>query len=191
MYQRDSANLSNRNTEGIVTNLNSFASLSDDYIANKALELGIDPSSFHLETINIFKDLENARSKMFSKKLQIIAEEKEIEDKKGQSSNVRGEDVESNGGAPLGVPDVGVDTESQREGCESGEIGVDNIDNEFTPVLSRKSKKALRRKLSDKKVSVRKTSLCDVSNLSRTQTNHPVSGIVEGPRTRSKPHRFK
>ena len=137
---------------------------------------------------------------MLDRKQQIIAEDK----KKGDSSKlVEGKltkisevDEAVHSEASLNVPvNMGVndDNTANNDNMDnnSEEDFIPGDDEDFTPVLSRKSKKLLRKKMSDKKISVRKTSLCDVSNLSRIRTNHPLSGIVSGPRVRNKPYRYK
>jgi hypothetical protein len=62
MEDRARSLTSNRNLSG--TNLNSknsFVVLDNDYIYSKVLEMGVDPSTFHLDNIDCLKDLEIAR----------------------------------------------------------------------------------------------------------------------------------
>ena len=73
---------SNRNLEG--TNLsvsNSFAMLDDDNIYNRALEMGVDPSSFSLEKIDNMKALEIASHSIDSKKVEEVEEHQHDKEK--------------------------------------------------------------------------------------------------------------
>ena len=104
---------------------------------------------------------------MLDRKQQIIAEDK----KKGDSSKlVEGKltkisevDEAVHSEASLNVPvNMGVNDDNTANNNNmdnnSEEDFTPGDDEDFTPVLSRKSKKLLRKKMSDKKISVRKTS---------------------------------
>ena len=51
---------------------NSFPVLDDREIVEKALEIGIDVSSMHLETVNMLKDLELARDNLSKQKRRLV-----------------------------------------------------------------------------------------------------------------------
>jgi hypothetical protein len=112
-----------KNLEGNVpVNVNSFFVLQDDVILDKALESGIDAASLPLATIHLLKDLESARDNLINK--QFI---------KNASSKV-------------------VEIENVNSGEEDNDLfgTEDNLD-EFTPVVSRKTKKNLKKLFGGKK----------------------------------------
>jgi hypothetical protein len=59
-----------RNNEGkkLISNANFFSVLDDDNVVNKALELGIDASSIHLESIHLMKNLKKAMASLSERK---------------------------------------------------------------------------------------------------------------------------
>jgi hypothetical protein len=145
-----------KNLEGNVTvNVNSFSVLQDDVILDKALEIGIDAASLPLATIHLLKDLESARDNLINK--QVI---------KNASSKV-----------------VGI--ENVISGEEDNDLfgTEDNLD-EFTPVVSRKIKKNLK-KLSGGKKSNQGAPLCGTKSLRKGSNNHPLCDIITSPRLRS------
>jgi hypothetical protein len=145
-----------KNLEGNdIVNVNSFSVLQDEVILDKALEIGIDVTSIPLTTIHLLKDLESARDNLANKKLV-----------KNVVSNV-------------------VEIENEKSGEE--DIGLDSIDDnldEFTPVVSRKTKKKLK-KLSGGKKSNQGVPLCGTKSLRKGSNNHPLCDIITGPRLRS------
>jgi hypothetical protein len=145
-----------KNLEGNdIVNVNSFSVLQDEVILDKALEIGIDVTSIPLTTIHLLKDLESARDNLANKKLV-----------KNVVSKV-------------------VEIENEKSGEE--DIGLDSIDDnldEFTPVVSRKTKKKLK-KLSGGKKSNQGVPLCGTKSLRKGSNNHPLCDIITGPRLRS------
>jgi hypothetical protein len=156
-----------RNLEG--TNLsshNSFSVLDDDNIYARALEMGVDPSSFSFEKVNCMKDLEIARHSL-------------IEKQKDKTSDQ--EETLPHQPLLLGF----------------GEDSDDELD--FTPVLSRKSKKKLR---SERKMKKKEEVLCQINSTGGAQAKscaasvkvrnyHPLSDIVSGSRVRKQNPKYK
>jgi hypothetical protein len=106
-----------KNLEGNVpVNVNSFSVLQDDVILDKGLEIGIDVACIPLTTIHLLKDLESARDNLANKFFVKNAISKVVE--------IENENT--------GEEDIGL------SGAE------DNFD-EFTPVVSRKTKKNLKK----------------------------------------------
>jgi hypothetical protein len=104
-----------RDTSG--TNLNSFNSFSildDEDICSRALEMGVDPNTFTLENINHIKDLEIARHNLNCKSQVLQNEQKDIQT-----------------GEPNQVLFLGFGEENEEE-------------EEFTPVVSRRTRKKLK-----------------------------------------------
>jgi hypothetical protein len=125
-----------RNLEGNVpVNVNSFSILQDDAILDKALEIGIDVASIPLTTIHLLKDLESARDNLAKKK---------------SVKNVVSKVVE-------------VENENNSEE-DTGFSGAEADFDEFTPVVSRKTKKNLK-KLSGGKKSNQGVPLCGTKSL--------------------------
>jgi hypothetical protein len=145
-----------KNLEGNVpVNVNSFSVLQDDVILDKALEIGIDVASIPLTTIHLLKDLESARDNLANKIFVKNAVSKVVE--------IENENT--------GEEDIGL------SGAE------DNFD-EFTPVVSRKTKKNLK-KLSGGKKSNQGVPLCGTKSIRKGSNKHHLSGIITGPRLRT------
>lgn len=58
----------------LISNANSFSTLSDDYIVDKFLELAIDIVSLPIAKVHMLKDLENSRSNLAVKNQCILPE---------------------------------------------------------------------------------------------------------------------
>jgi hypothetical protein len=116
----------------LIASSNSFAVLHDEYIVDKALEVGIDVNSLHIQTVHLLKEWENARACLFLKN-KILENEKSS---KGVSSNIIKESE-------------GEETKNRKSGDESGEEFYD-IEDDFT-LVSKSSKKKLKKKSSSKK----------------------------------------
>jgi hypothetical protein len=145
-----------KNLQGNVSvNANSFSVLQDDVILDKALEIGIDAASLPLATIHLLKDLESARDNLTNKQIIKNANSKIVE--------IENEDSGEDDNVLLGKED--------------------NLE-EFTPVVSRRSKKNLK-KLSGGKKSNQGVSLCGTKSLRKGSNNHPLCDIITGPRLRS------
>jgi hypothetical protein len=78
-----------------------------------------------------------------------------------------------------------VEIENENSGEEDNDLfgTEDNLD-EFTPVVSRKTKKNLK-KLSGGKKSNQGVPLCGTKSLRKGSNNHLLSDIITGPRLRS------
>jgi hypothetical protein len=145
-----------KNLEGNVPiNANSFSVLQDDVILDKALEIGIDAASLPLSTIHLLKDLELARDNLTNK--QII-----------KSTNSKNVELE-----------IEISGEDDTDLLDNGDILE-----EFTPVVSRRTKKNLK-KLSGGKKSNQGVPLCGTKSLRKGSNNHPLCDIITGPRLRS------
>jgi hypothetical protein len=149
-------NVQQRDLEGnIPVNSNSFSVLQDDEILNKALEIGIDVSSLPLNTINQLRDLENARGNLAKKQSMKNKVDKTVEE-------------------IFVADDILEHKDSDLE---------DDLD-DFTLVVSRKSKKNLRKNSAGKKAN-QGVPLSGTKSLSRASNNHPLCDIITGPRLRS------
>jgi hypothetical protein len=116
-------NVQQRDLEGNNTiNSNSFSILQDDEIVSKALEIGIDVSSLPLSTINQLRDLEIARDNLAKK-----------------------QSMKNNVDKIVKEVSVSVDDLEHKDSDLEGDF------DDFTPVVSRKSKKNLRKKSEGKK----------------------------------------
>jgi hypothetical protein len=145
-----------KNLEGNVPiNANSFSVLQDDVILDKALEIGIDAASLPLSTIHLLKDLELARDNLTNK--QII-----------KSTNSKNVELE-----------IEISGEDDTDLLDNGDILE-----EFTPVVSRRTKKNLK-KMSGGKKSNQGVPLCGTKSLRKGSNNHPLCDIITGPRLRS------
>jgi hypothetical protein len=136
-------------------NSNSFSVLQDDEILSKALEIGIDVTSLPLNTINQLRDLETARDNLAKKQSMKNVVDKIVE-------------VISEGTKELGNRESDIEAEFD----------------DFTPVVSRKNKKNLRKKFDGKKTN-QGVPLSGTKSLRRASNNHPLSDIITGLRLRS------
>jgi hypothetical protein len=110
---------------------NSFSILQDEVIVSKALEIGIDASSLPMKTMHMLKDLEIARDNLAKKKpIQISSSVICIQ-------------------PPTCGKIVGVDAKSDDN--PTHEEIVSGEDDDFTPVISREKRMAMKKKSSDKK----------------------------------------
>jgi hypothetical protein len=151
------------------TNLNtfnSFALLDDESIMSRALEMGVDPASFSLEKVSYLKDLEIARHNINDMQKSSVHTNPEISDQV----------------LLLGLGDTS---------CESDrDLEMDD----FTPVLSRRKKKANKsvckvgRNGSQSKSSDTIVGAQSKSSAAQVKANidHPLCGIVAGTRRRKK-----
>jgi hypothetical protein len=149
-------NVQQRDLEGNNSvNSNSFSVLQDDEILSKALEIGIDVSSLPLETINQLRDLEIARDNLAKKQSMKNKIDKIVEE-----------------------VSMAVDV------LELKDSDLEDDLDDFTPVVSRKSKKNLRKNSKGKKANLG-VSLGGTKSLRRASNNHPLCDIITGPRLRS------
>jgi hypothetical protein len=151
------------------TNLNtfnSFALLDDESIMSRALEMGVDPASFSLEKVSYLKDLEIARHNINNMQKSSVHTNSEISDQV----------------LLLGLGDIS---------CESDR---DLEEDDFTPVLSKRKKKAKKSackvgkngsqsKSSDATVGAQSKSF---ASQVKASNDHLLSGIVAGTRRRKK-----
>jgi hypothetical protein len=156
-----------RNIPG--TNLNthnSFSLLADEEILNKALEMGVNSDSFNLEKVSYLKDLEIARHNITS--MHVSSVNNNVED--------------TNQILLLGL------------GNDQSEINSDEGEEDFTPVLSRKKRRAKKSackigrggshsKSGDATLGAQSKS-CAAQV--KAYNDHPLSGIVAGTRRRRK-----
>jgi hypothetical protein len=151
-----------RNLSG--TNLNSensFSVLDNDSIYTRALEMGVDPSTFSLENVDCLKDLEIARHQL---------------DRKQQEKSNESEDSNQQDPLLLGFGEETTDDEG------------------FTPVLSRKTRKAMRSaskvriggKNDEGSVRSRRAQSKSSAASVKAHNNHPLCDIMAGSRVRKK-----
>jgi hypothetical protein len=156
-----------RNIPG--TNLNthnSFDLLDDEEIFNRSLEMGIRPDSFSLQRINYLKDLETAKHAIAT-----------VQD------NPANTDIADTRQILL----LGLGTEQSDSDMGEDEDG-------FTPVMSRRKKRAKKsackigRSGSDSKSSDATVGVQSKSCVAQVKASndHPLSGIVAGTRRRNK-----
>jgi hypothetical protein len=70
------------------------------------------------------------------------------------------------------------------------EITQSDLEDDFTPVLSKRMKKNQKKISSGKKI-YQGVPLSGTKTLNRTRKNHPVSDILHGPSTRNNNKKFK
>jgi hypothetical protein len=87
------------------------------------------------------------------------------------------------------VDNVCVETNTGDNSYTDGSGVEDEV--EFTPVLSRKKRMEIRKKKASGKKSNQGVPLCGTKSLKKVCTNHPLSDIVSGPRTRNKNVKYK
>jgi hypothetical protein len=149
-------NVQQRDLEGNNSvNSNSFSVLQDDEILSKALEIGIDVSSLPLNTINQLRDLEIARDNLAKKQSMKNNIDKIVEE------------------VPVVVEEL-----------EHKGLDLEGDFDDFTPVVSRRSKKNLCKNSEGKKANQGVPLSCTKS-LHRASNNHPLCDIITGPRLRS------
>jgi hypothetical protein len=155
-------NVQQRDLEGNNSiNSNSFSALQDDEILSKALEIGIDVSSLPLNTINQLRDLEIARDNLAKKQSMKNNIDKIVEE------------------VPVVVEEL-----------EHKGLDLEGDFDDFTPVVSRRGKKNLRKNSEGKKAN-QGVPLSGTKSLSRAGNNHPLCDIITGPRLRSQSLRNK
>jgi hypothetical protein len=152
-----------RNLSGTnLTSQNSFSALDDD-IMSRALEFGIDNNSITLEKINMLKDLEIARHALAEKVVTVEEESHE------QEGTVEEESHEQEGTVEL----LGWKDEGEKDG--------------FTPVISRRTKKELRKSGDGNLLAAQ--SGCSAAAV-KVNNYHPLCGVVTGTRVRRKKSKY-
>ena len=152
--------------------MNSFAILGDDEIVSRALECGIDVNSLSLSTVHLLKDLEVARDN--------LADRHNHQEKVGKEQDGKGVNSVASECTSRSEPFVQDGVQS----CE--ELSSDFSEDGFTPVLSRRTKKELRKNKSGQLKSGNGLPLSGKSNKKKLLRNHPLCDVIPGPRLRNR-----
>jgi hypothetical protein len=131
---------------------NSFSVLQDDDIVSKALEIGIDISSLPMKIVHMLKDLESARENLARKNANHAT-----------STCIPAQ-------SPVSVHNINNNTQFVGSPLSVDDSREDEV--EFTPVVSRKNKKSLKKNSSGAK-SNQGVPLCGTKSLKKVNTDHP------------------
>jgi hypothetical protein len=119
-----------------------------------------------MKTVHLLKDLESARENLARK----IANHTKSTCIPAQS--------------PVSVYNSNNNTQSIGSPLSVDDSGEDEV--EFTPVISRRNKKSLKKKISSGAKTNQGVPLCGTKSLKKVNTNHPLCDIVVGPRLHNK-----
>ena len=141
---------------------------------SKTLEIGIDVSSLPVETMHMLKDLENSWDNLNNQEQKVI----------DQAKNNKKKSYKINGKQEMSSINDNVSGASCTKDSDDEE-GVDEVEGDFTPVISKKSRRNAR-KNSGSKNNNQGVPLSGTFSLGKGAKHHPWRDVVVAPRTRSK-----